>query len=127
MLQLSVSNELRGRAMGIWVLALGFGPIGHLELGSVAEAVGLTNGSPDKRMRADCHSLSGRRLGSKTAPTLKHRKDSPDATIPLSLAKSSGWPCVYSLSHNCDISPTVAYRLREHRRLRRPDNRYVHE
>ncbi|MEC9186310.1 MAG: MFS transporter, partial [Pseudomonadota bacterium] len=44
MLQLSVSNELRGRAMGIWVLALGFGPIGHLELGSVAEAVGLTTG-----------------------------------------------------------------------------------
>jgi len=44
MLQLSVSNELRGRAMGIWVLALGFGPIGHLELGAVAEAVGLTTG-----------------------------------------------------------------------------------
>ena len=44
MLQLSVSNELRGRAMGIWVLALGFGPVSHVELGSVAEAVGQTTG-----------------------------------------------------------------------------------
>jgi hypothetical protein len=41
MMQLSVANELRGRAMGIWVLALGFGPLGHLELGAVAGSFGL--------------------------------------------------------------------------------------
>ena len=44
MLQLSVSNALRGRAMGIWVLALGFGPLGHLELGTIAESMDLTTG-----------------------------------------------------------------------------------
>ena len=30
--------------MGIWVLALGFGPLGHLELGTIAESMGLTTG-----------------------------------------------------------------------------------
>ena len=44
MMQLSVSNELRGRAMGIWVLALGFGPLGHLELGIVSDTFGLQGG-----------------------------------------------------------------------------------
>ncbi|MGB0554592.1 MAG: MFS transporter [Alphaproteobacteria bacterium] len=44
MMQLSVANDLRGRAMGIWVLALGFGPLGHLELGAVAGAFGLQIG-----------------------------------------------------------------------------------
>ena len=44
MMQLSVANELRGRAMGIWVLALGFGPLGHLELGAVSETFGLQGG-----------------------------------------------------------------------------------
>jgi MFS family permease len=44
MMQLSVANELRGRAMGIWVLALGFGPLGHLELGAVAGAFSLQSG-----------------------------------------------------------------------------------
>jgi len=33
MMQLSVPAELRGRAMGAWVVALGMGPVGHLELG----------------------------------------------------------------------------------------------
>ena len=33
MMQLSVPVELRGRAMGAWVVALGMGPLGHLELG----------------------------------------------------------------------------------------------
>ena len=36
LLQLSVPDALRGRAMGAWVIALGIGPIGHLELGFVA-------------------------------------------------------------------------------------------
>ena len=44
MLQLSVGNALRGRAMGIWVLALGFGPLGHLELGTIADSLGLNTG-----------------------------------------------------------------------------------
>ena len=35
MMQLCVSDHLRGRAMGAWVLALGAGPVGHLELGIV--------------------------------------------------------------------------------------------
>jgi len=33
MMQLSVPPALRGRAMGAWVVALGMGPLGHLELG----------------------------------------------------------------------------------------------
>jgi len=40
MLQLSVPSELRGRAMGGWVVALGMGPIGHLELGWLIALLG---------------------------------------------------------------------------------------
>ena len=48
-LQLNVPNELRGRVMGYWVASLGFGPIGHLELGALATFAGaptaqMTNG-----------------------------------------------------------------------------------
>ena len=43
MMQLSVANELRGRAMGVWVLAVGIAPIGHLQMGALSEAVGLSN------------------------------------------------------------------------------------
>lgn len=42
MMQLSVGNALRGRAMGVWVLAVGFGPLGHLEIGFLAEHAGVT-------------------------------------------------------------------------------------
>jgi hypothetical protein len=42
MMQLSVANALRGRAMGVWVLAVGFGPIGHLQLGVLSVAIGLS-------------------------------------------------------------------------------------
>ncbi|MDP6691640.1 MAG: MFS transporter [Alphaproteobacteria bacterium] len=50
MMQLAVPNALRGRAMGVWVLAIGFGPLGHLEMGGLAEWLGLgaalfTNGA----------------------------------------------------------------------------------
>lgn len=38
LLQLNVPNEDRGRVMGYWVVSLGFGPIGHLELGALAVA-----------------------------------------------------------------------------------------
>jgi MFS family permease len=50
MMQLAVPNALRGRAMGVWVLAIGFGPLGHLEMGGLTELLGLgaalfTNGA----------------------------------------------------------------------------------
>ena len=41
MMQLCVANHLRGRAMGLWVLAVGFAPIGHLEIGALTAAIGL--------------------------------------------------------------------------------------
>ncbi len=40
MLQLSVPDALRGRAMGAWVVALGMGPLGHLELGLLISLTG---------------------------------------------------------------------------------------
>ena len=43
MMQLSVPNKLRGRAMGAWVLAIGFAPVGHLEMGFLAVALGVQN------------------------------------------------------------------------------------
>jgi predicted MFS family arabinose efflux permease len=36
LLQLSVANEQRGRAMGSWIVATGTGPIGHLQIGYLA-------------------------------------------------------------------------------------------
>lgn len=43
MMQLSVANELRGRAMGVWVLAVGIAPVGHLQFGALSIAIGLSN------------------------------------------------------------------------------------
>ena len=40
LLQLSVSNEQRGRAMGSWIVGIGTAPVGQLEVGYLAE---LTN------------------------------------------------------------------------------------
>lgn len=37
LLQLSVSNEQRGRAMGSWIVGIGSAPVGQLELGYLAE------------------------------------------------------------------------------------------
>jgi MFS family permease len=42
LLQRSVSNEQRGRAMGSWVVGTGTAPVGHLEIGYLA---GLTSAS----------------------------------------------------------------------------------
>lgn len=42
MLQRSVPEELRGRAMGAWVVALGVGPLGHLELGWLISLFGIS-------------------------------------------------------------------------------------
>lgn len=41
MIQLSVPNALRGRAMGTWVLAIGSAPLGHLQMGALAVALGV--------------------------------------------------------------------------------------
>ena len=40
-LQLNVPDHLRGRAMGAWSLAIGFAPIGHLEMGYLILFLGL--------------------------------------------------------------------------------------
>lgn len=42
MLQLSVPNALRGRAMGTWSLAIGISPVGQMEMGLLIGAFGLT-------------------------------------------------------------------------------------
>ena len=50
MMQLTVAGDLRGRAMGVWQVAVGFSPIGHMQMGVLAGALGtasalLLNGS----------------------------------------------------------------------------------
>ena len=40
LLQLSVANEQRGRAMGSWVVGIGTAPLGQLEVGYLAGATG---------------------------------------------------------------------------------------
>ncbi len=42
LVQLSVPNAMRGRAMGSWMLAIGIGPLGHLQIGALATAVGVS-------------------------------------------------------------------------------------
>jgi len=42
LLQLNVEEEQRGRAMGIWQLSIGFGVIGSMTLGSLAEIYGAS-------------------------------------------------------------------------------------
>ena len=41
LIQLVVPNDLRGRAMGSWMLAIGTGPVGNLQIGAVASAAGI--------------------------------------------------------------------------------------
>ena len=41
LLQINVPNAMRGRAVSGWVFAIGFGWIGHLELGAVSESLGV--------------------------------------------------------------------------------------
>ena len=41
MMQLSVPNKLRGRAMGSWILAVGASPLGHLQMGALAVTLGV--------------------------------------------------------------------------------------
>ena len=42
LLQLNVEEDQRGRAMGIWQLGIGFGVIGSMILGTLAEAYGAS-------------------------------------------------------------------------------------
>ena len=49
LLQVSVANEQRGRAMGSWIIGTGIAPVGHLKVGALASFTGahaalLTNG-----------------------------------------------------------------------------------
>ena len=49
LLQLSVPNDQRGRAMGAWIVGIGMAPMGQLEIGYLAVPTGsrialLTNG-----------------------------------------------------------------------------------
>ncbi len=41
LIQLSVPDEQRGRAVGVWILGIGSAPIGHLEMGAVAASMGV--------------------------------------------------------------------------------------
>jgi MFS family permease len=41
LVQKAVPNEMRGRAMGTWALALGTGPLGHLQMGALISAFGV--------------------------------------------------------------------------------------
>jgi hypothetical protein len=40
LLQHSVTNEQRGRAMGAWVVGCGIAPVGHLQIGYLAALAG---------------------------------------------------------------------------------------
>jgi hypothetical protein len=40
LIQLSVPEEQRGRAVGVWVLGLGSAPLGHVEMGAAVAAIG---------------------------------------------------------------------------------------
>jgi len=42
LMQTIVPNALRGRAMGAWVVAIGTGPLGSLQVGALASALGVT-------------------------------------------------------------------------------------
>ena len=41
LMQLSVPAHLRGRAGGAWVVAIGLGPLGHLQIGALASLFGV--------------------------------------------------------------------------------------
>ncbi len=41
LLQAGVPDSMRGRVLGGWVLAIGFGWVGHLEVGALGEALGV--------------------------------------------------------------------------------------
>src|SRR5439155_4905062 len=40
LIQMAVPDNQRGRAVGVWVLGIGSGPLGHLEMGWLVGALG---------------------------------------------------------------------------------------
>ena len=62
LLQLSVSNEQRGRAMGSWIVGIGSAPAGHLEVGYMAE---LTDA---RTAFLNTHMAGGPRVGPPIGP-----------------------------------------------------------
>jgi hypothetical protein len=42
LMQLSVPAHLRGRAGGAWVVAIGLGPLGQLQIGALASLFGVS-------------------------------------------------------------------------------------
>ena len=42
LVQAAVQNEMRGRAMGSWALAIGIAPLGHLQIGALSAAIGVS-------------------------------------------------------------------------------------
>ena len=42
LVQTAVANDLRGRAMGSWVVAVGMGPVGHVQIGALASLLTVT-------------------------------------------------------------------------------------
>ncbi len=41
LIQMAVPDAQRGRAVGVWVLSIGSAPVGHLEMGTLAAALGV--------------------------------------------------------------------------------------
>ena len=41
LLQATVPDNMRGRVVGGWIFAIGFGWVGHLAMGAVGDAVGV--------------------------------------------------------------------------------------
>ncbi|MDA0988715.1 MAG: MFS transporter [Chloroflexi bacterium] len=62
MMQTAVPNALRGRAMGAWVFAVGTAPVGQLQIGWLASALGLSvaisaNGVVLAALAVGCYAL----------------------------------------------------------------------
>ena len=43
LVQVSVPNEMRGRAMGSWALAIGMAPLGHVQMGGLIALIGVSS------------------------------------------------------------------------------------
>ena len=71
-----VPDEERGRAMGTWVLSVGFAPVGHVGVGALAGFVGAPGGPPHQRRGPRGHQR--RRHAGRPADTA-HGVTPPDA------------------------------------------------
>ncbi|MEE2805202.1 MAG: MFS transporter [Pseudomonadota bacterium] len=79
MVQLSVADEFRGRAMGAWVFAIGAAPLGHLELGFMIDLIGvkaalLVNGTALLCLAAVARSKLKNFSTTQTTPTHKNTR-----------------------------------------------------